>query len=55
MGLLPRARGDTESDIPMLELVEIPIAFNPNKKLFEHAKARGWRTVVERKDVIYEL
>lgn len=47
--------GDTESDIPMLELVEIPIAFNPNKKLFEHAKARGWRTVVERKDVIYEL
>ena len=47
--------GDTESDIPMLELVEIPIAFNPNKKLFEHAQARGWRTVVERKDVIYEI
>ncbi len=47
--------GDTESDIPMLELVEIPIAFNPNKKLFEHAEKRGWRTVVERKDVIYEM
>ncbi len=47
--------GDTESDIPMLELVEIPIAFNPNKKLFEHAQKRGWRVVVERKDVVYEL
>lgn len=47
--------GDTESDIPMLELVEIPIAFNPNKALFEHAQKRGWRVVVERKDVIYEI
>lgn len=47
--------GDTESDIPMLELVEIPIAFNPNQSLFEHAKKRGWRTVVERKDVVYEF
>lgn len=47
--------GDTESDIPMLELVEIPIAFNPNKGLYAHAKKRGWRVVVERKDVIYEL
>ncbi len=47
--------GDTESDIPMLELVEIPIAFNPNRKLYEHATKRGWRVVVERKDVIYEL
>ncbi len=47
--------GDTESDIPMLELVDIPIAFNPNKGLYEHAKKRGWRVVVERKDVIYEI
>lgn len=47
--------GDTESDIPMLELVEIPIAFNPNKALYEHAQKRGWRVVVERKDVVYEL
>jgi HAD superfamily hydrolase (TIGR01490 family) len=47
--------GDTESDIPMLELVEIPIAFNPNKALYDHAQKRGWRVVVERKDVIYEL
>lgn len=47
--------GDTESDIPMLEMVETAIAFNPNKKLYEHAKKRQWKTVVERKDVIYEL
>lgn len=49
------AVGDTESDISMLEAVEGPIAFNPNQKLFAHAKRRGWPIVVERKDVIYEL
>lgn len=47
--------GDTESDIPMLEMVETPIAFNPNQALYNHAKRRGWKVVVERKDVIYEL
>jgi HAD superfamily hydrolase (TIGR01490 family) len=47
--------GDTESDITMLEEVDTPIAFNPNKKLFEHAKRRDWKVVVERKDVIYEI
>jgi HAD superfamily hydrolase (TIGR01490 family) len=47
--------GDTESDIPMLEMVERPIAFNPNQKLYTHAKRRGWEIIVERKDVIYEL
>jgi HAD superfamily hydrolase (TIGR01490 family) len=47
--------GDTESDIPMLELVDRPIAFNPNRTLFEHAKKREWKIVVERKDMIYEL
>ena len=49
------AVGDTESDIPLLEAVENPIAFNPNQTLYDHAKKRGWETVVERKDVIYEL
>ena len=49
------AVGDTESDIPMLEVVGHPIAFNPNTKLAEHAQEKGWRIVVERKDVIYEL
>jgi len=49
------AVGDTESDIGMLEMVETPIAFNPNQALYAHAKRRGWKVVVERKDVIYEL
>lgn len=46
--------GDTESDVPFLELVEHPICFNPNMKLYKHAKRNGWQVVVERKDVIYE-
>ena len=49
------AVGDTESDILMLEEVETPIAFNPNKALYTHAKRRGWKVVVERKDVVYEF
>ena len=49
------AVGDTESDIPMLEMVARPIAFNPNQKLYAHAKRRGWKVVIERKDVVYEL
>lgn len=47
--------GDTESDIAFLELVERPICFNPNMKLYKHAKRNGWEVVVERKDVVYEL
>src|SRR3989344_1311640 len=47
--------GDTEGDIPMLEMVTSPIAFNPNAKLYKHAKRRRWKIVVERKDVIYDL
>ncbi|MDE2173012.1 MAG: HAD family phosphatase [Patescibacteria group bacterium] len=47
--------GDTESDIPLLESVETAIAFNPNSALYAHAKRRGWKIVVERKDVIYEI
>lgn len=46
--------GDTESDTSMLDLVENPIAFNPNRVLYRHAKQKGWRVVVERKDVIYD-
>lgn len=49
------AVGDTEGDIPMLELAEQPIAFNPSAELYKHAKRVGWKVVVERKDVIYEL
>lgn len=47
--------GDTESDIPFLEMVERPICFNPNQKLYRYAKRMEWDVVVERKDVIYEL
>ncbi len=47
--------GDTASDVPMLEAVSHPIAFNPNRELFDVAKRRGWEIVVERKDVIYHI
>lgn len=49
------AVGDTEGDIPLLEMVENPICFNPNQKLYAAAKRNGWEVVVERKDVIYYL
>ena len=47
--------GDTESDVPFLEMVAKPICFNPNAKLYRHAKRLGWEVVVERKDVLYKL
>lgn len=47
--------GDTESDVPFLEMVEKPICFNPNRKLYRHARRNGWKVVVERKDVVYEM
>lgn len=47
--------GDTLSDVGFLEMVRTPIAFNPNRSLFEVARQRGWPVVVERKDVIYNL
>jgi HAD superfamily hydrolase (TIGR01490 family) len=47
--------GDGSSDISMLELVETPVAFNPEKALFEHAKSKGWKVVIERKNMVYEL
>jgi phosphoserine phosphatase len=49
------AAGDSAGDIPMLEIVEQPIAFNPSHDLMEHAKKQGWRIVLERKNVAYEL
>lgn len=47
--------GDTESDITFLKLVDHPICFNPNMKLYKHAKRAKWHIAVERKDVIYDL
>ncbi|HET6747412.1 MAG TPA: HAD family phosphatase [Candidatus Saccharimonadales bacterium] len=49
------AVGDSRSDIAMLELVENPIAFNPNDDLFSAAQKHGWKIVIERKNMIYEL
>ena len=47
--------GDTDSDIPFLKMVRRPIAFNPNIKLYNHAKKHKWEIIVERKDVIFKL
>ena len=47
--------GDTESDIAFLEIVERPICFNPNSKLYQYARVKKWEVAVERKDVIYHL
>jgi len=47
--------GDTESDVPFLEMVAQPVCFNPNMSLYRYAKRMKWKVVVERKDVIYEL
>jgi HAD superfamily hydrolase (TIGR01490 family) len=47
--------GDSESDAKMLELVDKPIAFNPERALFANADVKGWKIVLERKNVVYEL
>ena len=47
--------GDTEGDIPMLEMVDQPICFNPNMQLYKAAKRNSWKVIVERKDVIYNI
>lgn len=49
------AVGDSKSDGAMLEMVEHPIAFNPDQNLYKIAIRNGWKIVVERKNVIYEL
>jgi phosphoserine phosphatase len=47
--------GDTHRDISILEMLEHPIAFNPNAALYDHAAQQGWKIVIERKNMIYEL
>lgn len=49
------AVGDSSGDISMLEFVDHPIAFNPEDTLYEHARAKGWDIVIERKNVVYTL
>ncbi|MBI2589392.1 HAD family phosphatase [Candidatus Saccharibacteria bacterium] len=47
--------GDSANDISMLEAVETPIAFNPDRKLFDVAQSKGWKIILERKNMVYEL
>lgn len=49
------AVGDSMGDYAILKHVQNPIVFNPARELFEKAKEHGWKIVVERKNVIYEL
>ena len=49
------AVGDSESDIPMLAMVDNPIAFNPTAALLDEARQQKWSIVVERKNVVYKL
>lgn len=49
------AIGDSKSDASMLTLVENPIAFNPNQDLLDIARREGWKVVLERKNVVYQL
>jgi HAD superfamily phosphoserine phosphatase-like hydrolase len=47
--------GDTGGDISLLEIVDNPIAFNPNHELLNHARDHGWKVVVERKSIAFSL
>lgn len=49
------AVGDSASDASMMELVGRPIAFNPDRDLYEIAQAKGWTIVVERKNMVYKM
>lgn len=49
------AVGDSGSDSAMMELVEHPIAFNPDDRLFDLARSAGWDVVIERKNMMYEM
>lgn len=37
------AYADSISDVPLLELVENPVAVNPDRKLLRVARSRGWK------------
>lgn len=49
------AVGDSKGDISLLKAVENPIAFNPDKKLFDCAKTNNWKIILEIKNMIYQL
>lgn len=47
--------GDSTTDIRLLKIVDNPIAFNPEKALYQEAKKYGWKIIIERKNMVYEL
>ncbi|MBI4050456.1 MAG: HAD-IB family phosphatase [Candidatus Doudnabacteria bacterium] len=47
--------GDTETDIGFLDLVQEPVAFNPNNVLARYARKKNWKIVIERKDLVIEF
>lgn len=49
------AVGDSNGDAGMLGLVDNPIVFNPTYELLQKAIDHGWKIVVERKNIGYEL
>lgn len=49
------AVGDSRNDSTMMQLVEHPIAFNPDQRLITIAKQQRWPIIVERKNVVYRL
>lgn len=49
------AVGDSMGDYAILKHVQNPIVFNPARELFVKAQEHGWRIVVERKNVIYDM
>ena len=36
---------DSINDLPLLQAVGDPVAVDPDERLFEHARARGWRVL----------
>ncbi len=36
---------DSHNDLPLLELVDHPVAVNPDKVLASHARKRGWPVI----------
>lgn len=49
------AVGDSSGDISLLEMVDHPVAFNPDTALLAVAKEKGWPIVIERKNIAYQL
>ncbi|MBP6860439.1 MAG: hypothetical protein KBC38_02685 [Candidatus Pacebacteria bacterium] len=43
------------SFIPVLEMVENPLVFNPDHELRAHAEKRGWKVVLEEDGTVYKL